>query len=321
VLRDLDIRLLRSFVTAAEEQHFTRAAKRLYVAQQALSRDIRRLETVLGVRLFERTTRRVSLTPDGERLLGRARELLALHDVTVQELAAGQQSLLVDVLAERRTPTLVLAAARERAPMLNLVARYSGGFGAALPQLLEQRVGVAFGRAGGLGQRLPDSLACRLVRLEPLGLLLADDHPLAARKSVPIAEIRGMEIDASVGNDVAPEWVDAAVQLLRRFGAEPSPPHHHVVGAEETARHLREHGLPILAHLEGPPIPAAIIRPLTNPVPLYPWSMVYPRESRHPGLRVLQEAADALSRQAGWLTPPPKAWMPEPEATLLQATH
>jgi DNA-binding transcriptional LysR family regulator len=145
---ELDLRLLRSFVAVAEELHFTRAAARLYVAQQALSRDIRRLERQLGVRLFTRTTRRVALTADGERLLARARELLALHDQTIQELhgADGGRPLLVDLLAEGHTPARVLRAARERAPGAELVARFGGGLGAALEPLLAGRLDVAFGR-------------------------------------------------------------------------------------------------------------------------------------------------------------------------------
>ncbi|RSS82667.1 LysR family transcriptional regulator, partial [Streptomyces sp. WAC02707] len=77
---DTDPRLLRAFTAVAEELHFTRAAARLYVAQQALSRDVRRLERELGAELFVRTTRQVSLTPDGERLLPYARRVLAAHD-------------------------------------------------------------------------------------------------------------------------------------------------------------------------------------------------------------------------------------------------
>jgi len=75
------------------------------------------------------------------------------------------------------------------------VVRFSGELGAAPPLLLSGRLDVAFGRAEGLGQALP-----------------APKHP-------------GLEIDASSGNDLAPEWVDAAEQLLRRFGARPTPPH------------------------------------------------------------------------------------------------
>lgn len=77
---DIDPRLLRAFTAVAEELHFTRAASRLYVAQQALSRDIRRLERELGAELFVRTTRQVALTADGERLLPYARRVLAAHD-------------------------------------------------------------------------------------------------------------------------------------------------------------------------------------------------------------------------------------------------
>ena len=69
---DLDTRLLRAFVAVAEELNFTRAAARLFLAQQALSAQVRQLETRLGVRLFERTTRRVE--PDrGRRAAAAAR--------------------------------------------------------------------------------------------------------------------------------------------------------------------------------------------------------------------------------------------------------
>jgi DNA-binding transcriptional LysR family regulator len=154
---ELDLRLLRHFVVVAEELHFTRAAARLYLAQQALSRDIARLERQLGVRLFTRTTRRVALTPDGERLLLRARELLAFHDQTLRELHGpdDRRPLLVDLLAEGHTPTRVLRAARQHAPHAELVARFHGGFGAALQLLLAGRLDVAFGRSEGLGQPFP----------------------------------------------------------------------------------------------------------------------------------------------------------------------
>jgi hypothetical protein len=55
--------------------------------------------------------------------------------------------------------------------------RFGGGMGAAIPQLLAGRIDVAFGRTEGLGRSFPAELTRRLVRYEPLALLVADDHP------------------------------------------------------------------------------------------------------------------------------------------------
>ena len=73
----VEVRHLRYFVAVAEELHFSRAAARLYMAQPALSHAIRSLERELGVRLFDRTTRSVALTPAGAELLAGARTVLA----------------------------------------------------------------------------------------------------------------------------------------------------------------------------------------------------------------------------------------------------
>ena len=69
----MDLRQLRHFVAAAEEQHFSRAARRANVVQSALSTSIRMLEEELGAQLFVRTTRQVRLTEAGRVLLDRAR--------------------------------------------------------------------------------------------------------------------------------------------------------------------------------------------------------------------------------------------------------
>jgi DNA-binding transcriptional LysR family regulator len=76
----MELRHLRYFVAIAEERSFTRAAERLWVAQPGLSTQIRRLESELGVQLFDRHTRGVDLTDAGELLLERARTALAAAD-------------------------------------------------------------------------------------------------------------------------------------------------------------------------------------------------------------------------------------------------
>jgi hypothetical protein len=202
------------------------------------------------------------------------------------------------VLTRRRSDTTLTHDQRDVAPL-----------GAALRQLLAGRLDVAFGRTEGLGRPFPAELTRRVVRYEPLALLIADGHPLAALPAVPCDRLRGMEIDASSGNEDAPEWVDLAVSLLEAFGGRASAPHPHVVGTKETARHLQSHGLPILTMIERPDVPGAVIRSLVEPVPVYPWAIVHRGDATHPALATLHSVATELAGQEGWwATAPDDAW-------------
>lgn len=98
----MDIRGLRYVVTLAEELHFGRAASRHFISAQPFGQQVQRLERELGVRLFERTSRRVSLTPAGLRFVERARLILAELDQLCQIAAEEERgevgSLRIGVL-------------------------------------------------------------------------------------------------------------------------------------------------------------------------------------------------------------------------------
>lgn len=80
---NLDTDLLRAFITIADEQSFTRAADLLGRTQSAVSMQIKRLEDVLQVRLFDRDGRRIRVTPEGQALMGYARRMLRLNDEAI----------------------------------------------------------------------------------------------------------------------------------------------------------------------------------------------------------------------------------------------
>ncbi|MEV4893570.1 LysR family transcriptional regulator, partial [Nonomuraea sp. NPDC055795] len=82
---DVDTRLVRSFLAVAEEGNLTRAAERLYVSQPALTKQIKSLETQLGVRLFTRSRAGMALTEAGRALRERAPGMLAACDQVLRE--------------------------------------------------------------------------------------------------------------------------------------------------------------------------------------------------------------------------------------------
>ncbi|MFI5973778.1 LysR family transcriptional regulator [Streptomyces sp. NPDC051452] len=316
---DLDPRLLRAFVAVAEELHFTRAAARLHLAQQALSRDIRRLERELGAELFLRTTRQVTPTADGERLLPHARRVLAAQDELLA--AFGQpRPLFVDLNSPGlATGRRVLHRARELAPDCELMARYESGLTGAAAELLAGRLDASFGRFAGLDAALRSGLEQQPVRYEPMAVVLPEDHPLAALPRVPLAALAGQEVYASAGNPRTPEWTDLAGRLFAAHGVRLAAPGPLAVGEEEFERIMAKTGHPVLAVVDFPPMPRTVRRPLVDPVPLSPVSLVWRKGTAHPGLDALRRAAALISRAEGWLRLPADAWIPAADERTMRA--
>lgn len=190
----MELRHLRYFVAVAEELHFTRAAARLHIGQPPLSQQIQALEAELGVQLFRRTRRSVQLTEAGQHLLLRAREILAAsQDVSaeLQRIARGEvgelrvgftsSGVLIGTLSQ------ALRRYREARPgvVLRLREMYTYGQFAAL-QSGELDVGfVRYNESAA-----PEGLAVRPLQRDRLCLIVPQDHRLAGRQEVSIAEAR-----------------------------------------------------------------------------------------------------------------------------------
>jgi DNA-binding transcriptional LysR family regulator len=182
---DLDTRLLRAFVAVAEELNFTRAAQRRYAAQQALSSQIQQLERRLGVRLFERTTRRVVLTDAGERLLPHARAALEALDTATEELdavrRAGRARLRVGMSGTAMVPLVgeTLRRFAEEHPEVELVVS-NAGLHQPAGGLKEGLVDVAFVRP----PFVDDGISMVTVLTEDRYIAVHEGHPLAGRDHV-----------------------------------------------------------------------------------------------------------------------------------------
>ena len=122
----MDLQHLRSFVAVAEEGHLTRASDRLFTSQPAISAQIKALEEELGVTLFERTPRGMSLTPHGERLLDQARGILASSEDFLRQARRIRGDVLgclrigLNTDAEYLRVSELHALLRERHPHLEL---------------------------------------------------------------------------------------------------------------------------------------------------------------------------------------------------------
>jgi len=309
---DLDLRLIRSFVIVAEELHFGRAAQRLYKAQQAVSRDINRLENRLGTRLLNRTTRSVELTPVGRRMLGPARELLHVQDTLLRELRQRPATLTVDVVGEGLTPALVLERAREIAPGCEFFARFHTGAAPVEAMMSSGVLDVTFGRA-----LTPlDGLRSQVVRYEPIAVLLPDDHPLTKLHAVPLAALSGTDRPCfRAGNHATAGWDHLVRQLLTSDQIDPTDGHPQVQGPDEMAQHVKDRRVPILTMTTQPPVNATVLRPVVDPTPIFPWVMSWNADLTHPGIDALSRAVDRLIAENAWLDLPDGAWLPPVSST------
>lgn len=296
----MELRQLRYFAAVARRRHFTNAAAALHVAQPALSQQIRALERELGVELFDRTGRRVRLTPAGEALLVHAERVLtevARAETAMAEFAGLLRGRVVvgalPSLAEHQLPAL-LAGFHARHPGLELALREESS-----AQLLALLAGGEVDLA--ILHQSPAATPPADVVLDPLFTedlvaVVAPDSPLAARGALPLAALRDEPfVTSRPGSAIRHTLLQACADagFTPRVAFES--------GGAATVRALAAAGLGVAvlprseAAAAGPPVAAIAIDPprLTRTVALA-WSTGHYRPTAVAAF--LAFARDALRR-------------------------
>jgi DNA-binding transcriptional LysR family regulator len=181
----MELRTLRYFVAVAEELHFGRAAARLRMTQPPLSRAIKQLETDLGCELLRRSPTGVVLTPAGALLHVEARTLLAQADQTRARVAAAA-TLTVGTLAGSADEfgTRLATAYRHHHPAARIRIREA--------DLTDPTTGLRAGLVDVALTRTPfddTGITTRVLRSDPIGVVLRADDPLAGRVNLQLDDL------------------------------------------------------------------------------------------------------------------------------------
>ncbi|HEX2136508.1 MAG TPA: LysR family transcriptional regulator [Microvirga sp.] len=284
----LTIRQMEILVAAADTMNFSEAAERLGITQPSLSETIRRIEAELGLRLFERTTRSLTLTPDGRHAVAVAREVVRDFRLALETIAhrAKSRRARVSIAALPSIACAVLPAA-----VRGLLSQFPHAEVSVQDVLHERAVGLV---ADGLADM---ALTIRPARLEglsfeelgsdPVHLVCRADHPLAASERVEWRELVPYPFVGLARTSSVRRLTDAAF-TLSEVAVEPA----YEVEQIPSAAALVESGLGVtalpaltLAMFKGTGL---VVRPLMSP-----------QMRRHVGLvtlsgRTLAEPAAAL---------------------------
>lgn len=191
----MELRQLRYAVAVARRLNFTQAAETLAVAQPALSQQIAALERELGVRLFERTNRRVSVTAAGRAFVRHAERILEDVENAAEEMTAYAGGLRGRVVvgtyqsfAEYTLPKL-LGRFHADYPGIEIALR-EGMADDLLAGLREGGVDVFIGHIGDTPYANDPMLAAEPLYEDELVLIVGGAHPLARRNTVTMSELR-----------------------------------------------------------------------------------------------------------------------------------
>ncbi|MEU0532732.1 LysR substrate-binding domain-containing protein [Amycolatopsis tolypomycina] len=303
------LRSLRYFLVVADELHFGRAADRLGIAQPPLSQRVKRLETELGAKLFERG-RRVTLTEAGEVLRAEARDLLSRWDRMTALIAKAERGELDSLRAgvppdlPGRVLAAILTKFADECPSVRLDLQ-------ELTTAEQARLLADRSLDAGLLQLPVDAVGLELgpVVDTPLGVLLPRDSPLARRTGLALADLAGEGL-VHAPRAAAPGSYDALVRTCWDHGFRPAAIRHARNPEFVLGLVLAGHGVAFEPRARKEP--RVVWRPLDGEVLRARMAFAWPSTSPHPQAAKLAELAatvlgdDGVSR----LVPPPEGPRP-----------
>ncbi|MEU6195823.1 LysR family transcriptional regulator [Streptomyces sp. NPDC047061] len=297
----VELRQLRYFVAVAEELNFGRAAERLLIAGPSLSQQIKALERDLGVRLFDRDRRSVSLTPAGAELLPHTRDLLARAD---------------DL---RRRAGRLSGSQAVRLGYVNWLPPDLGSRTAAVARVhVDAWVAPSHTQAARVADGSLDLAVCwvRTEDLERLGLrarLIGADRLYAVAKGTDTSDLPARDTDVLIDDDITSwaSWNEYAEELTRAVGARAVRISDGAVTGPAYFDHVRRCTRPVLNSPKGQttPLPPDLVRrEVVAPKVYWTWSLVWRAGEDRAGVLAV---VDALSEGVGDLgIHAPDAWLP-----------
>lgn len=192
----MELRVLRYFIEVARTQNITAAAERLHITQPTLSKQLMDLEDELGAKLFERGKRRTTLTEDGMLLFQRAKEIVALADLTESAFRSTDERIAGDIAigcGETEGMRLLVEAMKEmRAAHPGVTFRLSSGNFEDISDRLDSGL-VDFGLfVGDAAVAKYDYI--KLPHSDAWGLLMRADNALAERATVRPQDLDGLAL-------------------------------------------------------------------------------------------------------------------------------
>ncbi|MGO3804524.1 LysR family transcriptional regulator [Psychrobacter sp.] len=220
----MDIKTLKSFMAVAKHQSFSEAARELYTVQPAISRQISSLETELGVVLFNRTSREVTITPAGEQLLKDGAVILALAEqakIQVKRAHDGQIGTLNIAHLSSACLTFMTTLVRsykEKFPHVH-VSLFEMTVTEQIEAFNNDRIDIGFSRP--LPSAIADDFISHNIYIDKLVAIVNQSHALADRQTIDLVQLKDEKF-VIFNRDEALGLFDETITLCKQAGFSPN---------------------------------------------------------------------------------------------------